>query len=286
MSVVYDFKLLRPSANYPVYPPYHTGNYLEEYFYNFYLKNKNTFDQTGYTLIPVFWTNCYITNNNRHLLQPFLNALPPGKYFTVSQHDDAIEEQLPPGTIKFEAGGNKNGIPIPLICSSIPKQHCTETNKDIFCSFVGSNSAPLRNTIYNLFKDDKEIFFSVQQWQQQVSTNRFEEFINITKRSHFTLCPRGYGAQSFRLYEALQLNSIPVFIYDKEWFPFSDKINWKDFCVLVHVNELTNLKSILKGINIDTQQQMIECGKQMYNKFFTLEAVCKNILAHLVAQTN
>jgi len=31
-----NFKNLRPSANYPIYPPYHKGDYLEEYFYKFY----------------------------------------------------------------------------------------------------------------------------------------------------------------------------------------------------------------------------------------------------------
>ena len=28
-----DFKNLRPPANYPAYPPYHVGDYLEEFFY-------------------------------------------------------------------------------------------------------------------------------------------------------------------------------------------------------------------------------------------------------------
>ena len=48
-----NFKNLRPPANYPVYPPYHTGLYLEEYFYDFYIKNKPLFDKTGYTLIQL-----------------------------------------------------------------------------------------------------------------------------------------------------------------------------------------------------------------------------------------
>ena len=35
-----DFKNLRVPADYPTYPPYHEGDYMEEYFYRYYLKNK------------------------------------------------------------------------------------------------------------------------------------------------------------------------------------------------------------------------------------------------------
>ena len=113
-----DFKNLRVPADYPIYPPYHEGDYMEEYFYKFYIQNKSDFDKTGFTLIPIFWTNVYLTSKNSDLLQPYLNYLPKDKkYFTISQHDDAVNEILPPGTLSFEGGGNKNGIPVPLICS-------------------------------------------------------------------------------------------------------------------------------------------------------------------------
>ena len=119
-----NFKDLRIPLDHPTYPPYHQGYYMEEYFYNFYLNNKADFDRIGYTLIPIFWTNVYIMEtkgaNRRRLIQPYLDALPDTKYFTVSQHDDAVAEKLPPGTISFEGGGNGNGIPLPLICSKLP----------------------------------------------------------------------------------------------------------------------------------------------------------------------
>ena len=122
--MIVDFKELRIPYEHPTYPPYHEGYYMEEYFYRYYLKNKKEFDKTGFTLIPIFWTNVYIMEhkgaNKRRLIQPFLNALPAGKYFSVSQHDDAVQEQLPEGTLSFEGGGNGNGIPLPLICSKIP----------------------------------------------------------------------------------------------------------------------------------------------------------------------
>jgi len=277
-----NFKNLRPPADYPVYPPYHQGKYLEEYFYNFYLNNKESFDKTGYTLIPVFWTNVYITNINRHLIQPYLDCLPIGKYFTISQHDDAVTERLPNNTLSFEAGGNTNGIPIPLICSQLDPQLLIPVKKDIFCSFVGSIiEGSLREKIYRLYHTDLDIVFSPQNWTPQVSNDRLLTFIDTTKRSKFTLCPRGYGAQSFRIYEAIQLNSIPVIIYDKRWFPFEDVIDWSSFCILIHENDINQLKDKLTCISDEQQKEMLEQGQRIYQQYFTLEGMCKQILNRL-----
>ena len=64
-------------------------------------------------------------------IQNFLNSLDPNrKYFTVSQHDDAPREFLPPDTISFSAGGNRGNIPIPLICSRM--ENIPDNKKDIF----------------------------------------------------------------------------------------------------------------------------------------------------------
>lgn len=283
-----DFKNLRPSASYPVYPPYHKGKYMEEYFYDFYLQNKKSFDATGRTLIPIFWTNVYITKLNRHLIQPYLNALPSGKYFTVSQHDDAVEEKLPDNTISFEAGGNRNGIPIPLICSPLQPEHLTPfSSKDIFCSFVGSVLPDsLRFKALKYYAKDKRFVFKVEGWAHVVREDRFQSFLNTTKRSRFTLTPRGYGAQSFRLYEVLQLNSIPVIVYDKKWFPFEDEINWNEFCVLVHESEIPILGDKLTKISPEQEAKMLSKGKEIYNTYFTMEGMCKQILKILVNYGN
>ena len=276
-----NFKNLRPPANYPVYPPYHTGLYLEEYFYDFYIKNKPLFDKTGYTLIPVFWTNVYITNVNRNLLQHYLNLLPKGKYFTVSQHDDAVSEILPENTLSFEAGGNKNGIPIPLICSPIPEKYKTYTDKTVLCSFTGSITHEIRNEIFSFYGNDKDFHFNVKSWESTVSENNLNVFIDCAKRSKFTLCPRGYGGQSFRIYEAIQLNSVPVIIYDKKWLPFEDVIDWKDFCVLVNLKDLHNIKNLLMNISDDEYNEMLRIGKITYSKYFNMEGMSRKILEML-----
>ena len=280
-----NFKNLRVPADYPTYPPYHKGDYLEEYFYKFYKNHKDTFDKTGYTYIPVYWTSVYITSKNKELLQPYLNWLPKDKkYFTVSQHDDAVQEILPPGTLSFEAGGNKNGIPLPLICSPIEKNLIEEVNKDIFCSFVGtiSHNASARVKLYKTYYDDDSFYFNEpRMWTDKVQQDHLKEFIYTTQRSIFSLCPRGYGKQSFRFYEVLQLGSIPVFIYNPEWFPFQKYIDWSEFAVCIHEDEIPSLKSKLESYSEKDIQNMLKRGKEVYQEFFTMEGMSKTILRYL-----
>jgi hypothetical protein len=42
---------------------------------------------------------------------------------------------------------------------------------------------------------------------------KHEDTFHIIERSNFTLTPRGHGSASWRMYESLQLGSIPIFIW-------------------------------------------------------------------------
>jgi len=274
----------------PPYPPYHEGYDLESYFINYYLNNKNKIDSTGWNFLPIKWTHIY---NQRpdlsNSLQQVLNNLDLNKkYFTVSQHDDAPAHKLPPQTINFSAGGNQpDTIPIPLISS--PIKNIKNTQKNIFCSFVGSvnqnmpgNAAighQIRMQMLHTLVDNKDYVLKPKHWSPEINENRQDLFLDITSRSKFTLCPRGYGASSFRMYEAMQLNSVPVYIYNKTpHIPFKDDINWEDISVLIEANDIPHIDSILKSISDEKYNKIIDNIKNFYPKYFTLEATCVNIV--------
>lgn len=265
----------RPNPNYPTYPPYHKGLYLEDYFINFWLNNR---PETERTFIPISWTSYYNNGLDRSKLQEYLNSLPRNKkYFVVSQHDDAPSEILPPDTLIFSAGGNVKGenvIPIPLICSKMEIGNL-QKHKDIFCSFVGSKTHGIRNKLYSAYKD--KYYFSLDEWSSTISNNKLENFINITGRSKFSLCPRGYGASSFRLYEVMQLGTIPVYVSDTHYLPWTDELDWNEFCVLINGSEIHNLHNVLTEIDDKKYQQITLKIKEIYNKYFTLDGVCVNI---------
>ena len=102
-----------------------------------------------------------------------------------------------------------------------------------------------------------------------------------TSRSKFTLCPRGYGKNSFRMYECMQLGSIPIYIYDDDWRPFKDILNWDDFSISIHYNQLDTLKSKLESLTEDNIKLMSENCIKVYDSFFSLESVCKIITSSI-----
>lgn len=280
-----NFADLRPAWTLHPYPPYHEGLYMEEYFYKFYKENKEIFDNIGYTLIPVFWTMAYWQNLP---IQNYINHLPKNlNYFCVSQHDDAVREKLPLNTKVFAAGGNNGGVPLPLVCSPINSKHLDYIPKDIFCSFVGSLTHSVRTNIVNEWKNDSDFLFKTSDWSLRVEEEKISSFFNITKRSKFALCPRGYGAQSFRFYEALQLGSVPVYVHDHvKWTPYSDEIDWNKFAVVLDHKDIPNIKDILCSITDEQYENMIKYGKEVYTNHFSLNNLPYKILNLLKQHKN
>jgi hypothetical protein len=273
------FSEFRPEHTYPLYPPYHEGKYLDQYFIDYYRANKIESDRY---LIPVDWTTCYIQNINLQLLQEKILSLDKNKkYFVVSQHDDAVKEHLPKDTLRFCAGGNSGGIPIPLICSTIPQKYRNITDKDIFCSFVGSLTHPIRDIMEDVLSKNKKYVIKTRTWSNVVGEKELEDFISTTLRSKFTLCPRGYGKNSFRMYEAMQLGSIPVYIYDEDWRAFKDEVEWDDFSVSINYKDIDKIDNILQSISEEKIIKMSNRGVEVYRQFFNLEKVCELIITKI-----
>ena len=279
-----NFDGYKVKANHGPYPPYHIGLYLEDYFHKVY---HELTDKPDRQYIDVTWTACY-NNNHTHGLQEALDELDRnGKYFTVSQHDDAVKENLPDDTLCFNAGGNNGGIPIPLVCSTMyhPLLVCPNKvpleNKNLLCSFVGSVTHPIRSKVYESMKDSPNCSFHLKDWNPEVSNQDQSIFVNISTRSKFVLCPRGYGLNSFRLYECFQLGSVPVIITDKFFLPWSDELDWNEFAVLIHEDMIPEIYNVLSNIDDEHYQRMLDRGMELYKDYFTLKGVCNQIFRRL-----
>jgi hypothetical protein len=282
VELLKKFEKFRPPYLGAAYPPYHKGMYLEEYFFHQFLNAGKVSDKI---LIPIFWTNCYLSGTTDGL-QELLNSLDPEReYFCVSQHDDAIKEKLPPKTIHFNAGGNITGhnvIPIPLVCSRIPNNY-TDVKKTTFCSFVGSNTHPIRKKMIEELSGKSGFEIYAKEWSPQVKSEDQSKFLSKTAESMFSLCPRGYGASSFRTYEALQLGAVPVIIYDHDWRPFKQRVNWDNFSVHCHYSRIKELPDALVRLAPYASNMAID-GKYCYDKFFSLHSLTDQIYIELDAR--
>jgi len=281
--MIYTEDRFRIKPSYPTYPPYHIGDYLEDYFYNKFSKE---LPHVNADYIGISWTTLYCDNKKQDL-QEYLNNLPiNGNYFTVSQHDDAPMEHLPKNTLCFSAGGNiqKSGIvPIPLVCSELPIKSQQETHKrELLACFVGSYTHPIRQKLMKICENIKDItFYMRQSTGKPLIQDEFKMFINSAINSKFCLCPRGYGLNSFRLYECMQLGCIPVIITNKFYLPWEDELNWNDFSVLITENDLPNLENILRSYSDEKIEYMRNKIKQLWPIYFSLNGVYNNIIKRI-----
>lgn len=163
---------------------------------------------------------------------------------------------------KIIFNGNKGDVDIPLIC--LPIFPFLNLSKDIFCSFMGRfDTHSCRLKMWESLKNIQNIKF--------FNSVNFEQYCNIINRSLFTLAPRGYGYTSFRIYEAILGESIPIYIWeDQKVLPFNDEINYEDFSIIIHSSEINKLPSLLKNINIDEKRENL---KKIKHKFKIEEMV-------------
>jgi hypothetical protein len=274
----------------PNYPPHHAGDHLEEYFLKFWESEGNNKRK----LIPVHWTAVYNFRSKegfgpgtpnkilRDQLKSYLKSLDPKeKYFVVCTHDDAPAEDLPPDTIVFGAGGNSNRIdvPIPLTCG--PHENIGDFLRTIPLSFVGSLTHPLRHIVGRELQGKPGVFLSASEWSPQVPVEKVDLFKQITQRSIFSLCPRGYGSTSYRLYEAIQLGAIPVYVSDRHLLPWSDEIDWSSFCVIVGPNDIQNIQKMTLGITASRARKMQDALVGLWENNFSIQATCNHIAKRL-----
>jgi hypothetical protein len=126
-------------------------------------------------------------------------------------------------------------------------------------------------------KNNNKYYFSSKNWTENVSKDDLKKFVDITKRSIFSLCPRGYGRTSFRLYECIQLGSIPVYVFDDKWLPFENSVDWSKFSVLIHISDIQNIDDILSSYSVDKIKEMTTSLRKYWNDNFTMDSTFEKI---------
>ena len=278
--------------NKDTYPPFKNGLYLEEFFYNKFLREQLLYKRK---YIPVKWTNFQIESwfhNKKQEMQKVLddwvdkNPSEDG-YFTVVQYDDGPLLTLPKNTIVY--GSCSGNIPIPLIyedknntLSTIPK--ISFNKKNILCSFVGNITANhvtpnVRQVIFNTLQYNENFkLINSGGWTPEVNKTLQSTFIETTINSKFALAPRGYGRGSFRFYECFQLGTIPIYVWnDEEWLPFKNIIDYDKLCISIHISHIHELENKLLSICEEQYTKMFEYYHSI-KYLFELEGMSNQII--------
>jgi hypothetical protein len=289
-------KQFRPGTSH-VYPPFKNGKYMEEYFYDYVIKHQNEIN-TDLVYIPIFWTNLQnhpgFSNQKRNyeiLLSSIMGKMPFGtKYFTVVQHDDGPQLKLTKDVLVF--GACTGNIPLPLIYEDINNtlinkaKNIKKEQKEqkYLASFIGSSTHKIRMKMRDNLVNKNDIYLQIQGvWSANVSQNLSDIFIEKTLESKFCLAPRGYGRSSFRFFEAMLLNTIPVYFWDDiEWLPYKDMIDYSKFSVSIQEKDIGKTYEILKSISDEKYISMLE-ELEKNKRLFTLEGMSEYIIKKITS---
>ncbi len=139
--------------------------------------------------------------------------------------------------------------------------------------YLGRETHPLRIKIEKKLKNKKGFYVkNLDSMRSEFTNKESDSYNSIIESSYFSICPRGYGPTSFRLYESIALGSIPIYISDEFILPFKEIINWKDLAVLVKPNEIKKIPKIVDNIlNSDQYEEMLAYGRYCFNNYFNFQ---------------
>ena len=77
------------------------------------------------------------------------------------------------------------------------------------------------------------------------------------------------------------MGSIPVYVSDDHYTPWSDELDWNDFSVIVKQNEIPNLYEILTSFSQEDINKKRDKLEEVYPKYFSMHGMYDNIMKRL-----
>lgn len=238
--MIYVPEKFRPKHPFP-YPPDNTCEFERWYYENY------DFREGEREYLPIFWTAFYCRHKfGQHKpamvdLRNFLNKLDRSKkYYTIVQYDGGLLHDVSHLDIKvFSMSGGRTDYPLPLIAQDHKAYWYFKDPRPWFVNFIGKNTHPLRQELIENFPAASDVYISS-------ASHYMTDFCYKLRTSTFTLCPRGFGPTSFRIQEALQQGSIPVYVSDE--FVTPHNIPFEYYGVIIEAKEAKYANDILRSI--------------------------------------
>lgn len=105
-----------------------------------------------------------------------------------------------------------------------------------------------------------------------------DDWQTITESSNFSICPRGFGTTSFRLYETMQLGTLPIYVWEGEaWLPYSNVIDWSKFALVVGSHEQADLPRKIETANVAQMLDTLSRVKHMFTYNYTIQYILDEV---------
>ena len=209
-----------------------------------------------------------------------------GKKLFVCQHILVNQLKFDADSIVCTPHASLNGsyISIPHFPVNIDTSILREKRTRLF-SFMGSTQThEIRRGLTVLYPNN--CFDSGALWALDPSLKNKDElrknYIELLADSDFSLCPRGTGISSVRLFESMAMGAIPVIIADGYQPPLPKIIDWSKVSIRVKSNQISKIGSMLQeSFGEDKIQKMRELVMSTYNEFLSPENFEKSIILSL-----
>ena len=233
------------------------------------IKNKDTISDE-YALVDCNWAKCinhagipqaqqvlaqisHATNNN-HIAE---------KLIFVCQHIHAEKLQWPSELVfcPHATKGNKF-IPIPHAAVN----YSTEKNSgELLASFMGSFETHWTRKELSRYASDQIIIKDSGKWYyENPDSSRKDEYIRLLSSSKFSICPRGTGPSTIRIWEAMASGSIPVIISDPLLMPDIGR-PWTDIAIFIPEWMICFISDILGGYSNKQISAMSDGCQEVYH---------------------
>jgi hypothetical protein len=158
-------------------------------------------------------------------------------------------------------------------------------NKSILYNFVGGTTSKVRHQLLSTtHASDALVKERLNFNHNEPASNSDKKFFaEILQQSSFTLCPRGVGTSSYRIFEAMRFGSVPVIISDDLVLP--DGPDWSKCSVRISEREVHSIQEILEKRT--EVSQMSEQAQIYYDLYFSEKSFLPNIvrLTSAIAQS-
>jgi len=216
------------------------NNWFEEYFFE---NARLLADNNNPRYLPIFLDHIYLHAQAGSFLPGefsriyrqlwcLLNQISnsPNRFFVLLgiYEFPVWQHQLFPTNILVFSAAGYGDVAIPLLKG---ERAFRWEKKSIPVSFMGnlggfSDADGTRSEMAKVFQDVAYI-------------SQGPDWEDIMSASVYSLAPRGQGPTSFRLFEAIALGSIPIYIWKtRKWLPYEDEVNWNEFSIICEDGEM------------------------------------------------
>jgi hypothetical protein len=141
--------------------------------------------------------------------------------------------------------------------------------KKYLFSFTGRDSAEIRNALFRL-PPNPEVFvvnttakFNLFGHSLASQADWEQKYFEVLSKSKFAVCPRGVGAASVRLFEAMRMGVAPIILSDDWIFPKGP--DWSEFALIVPEKDVDGLYQIAK----EHEDRALEMGRKARRAYET-----------------